>query len=204
MIFAAWKLALLPALVLLPTGLQQQPAPQAAPAATPAPAANPAPAPAASPVKVENQEGFTVVGVTVRTNNTAEASGQGQIPGLWQNAVMGGQLDTIPNKVGDGMVVVYTDYAANGDFNYTLGVRVSAADKIPDGMVKRTIPAGKYAVVQSAEGAPQEVIPALWQRIGQMKPEEMGGARAYQVDFETYPPITDFSNMQTTAHIGLK
>jgi hypothetical protein len=24
------------------------------------------------------------------------------------------------------------------------------------------------------------------------------------VDFETYPAITDFSNMQSTAHLGLK
>ncbi|MGC2618209.1 MAG: GyrI-like domain-containing protein [Acidobacteriaceae bacterium] len=204
MISAARKFVVLPALALMAVGLLQQATAQAAPAATPAPAAAPAPAPAASPVKVENQESFIVVGATVRTSNTAEASGQGQIPGLWQNVMMGGQLDAIPNKVGDGMVVVYSDYAANGDYNYTLGVRVSSADKIPDGMVKRVIPAGKYAVVQSSEGAPQEVIPAMWKRIADMKPEEMGGARAYQVDFETYGAISDFSDMQSTAHIGLK
>lgn len=210
MISAARKLVLLPALALMAVGLQQQATAQAAPAATPAPAAAPAPAPAAapapapSPVKVENQESFIVVGVTVRTSRAAEASGEGQIPALWQNAIMGGQLDSIPNKVGDGMVVVYSDYTESGEYNYTLGVRVSSADKVPDGMVKRVIPAGRYAVVQSAEGAPQEVIPAMWQRIGAMKPEEMGGARAYLVDFETYAPITDFNNMQSTAHIGLK
>jgi predicted transcriptional regulator YdeE len=208
MFSAAWKLALLPALALAPAGLQQQTTtpPTPAPAATSTPAPAPVPASTASPVKVENQDSFTVVGVTVRTNNAAEASGQGKIPDLWQNAIMNGTLEQIPNKVGDGMVVVYSDYASDnsGDFNYTLGVRVTSADKIPDGMVKRTVVAGKYATVQSAQGVPQEVIPALWQRIAQMTPQEMGGARAYQTDFEIYAPITDPGSMQTTAHIGLK
>jgi predicted transcriptional regulator YdeE len=106
--------------------------------------------------------------------------------------------------VGDGIVVVYSDYSAAGDYNYTLGVKVSSGDKVPDGMVARVIPAGKYAVVQSEMGAPQDVIPAMWVRIGKMTPEEMGGTRTFQVDFETYPAITDFSNMQSTAHLGLK
>jgi predicted transcriptional regulator YdeE len=142
--------------------------------------------------------------MTVRTNNKDEASGQGKIPDLWQNALMGGKLDSIPNRVGDGMVVVYSDYSPEGDYNYTLGVRVSAADKVPDDMVKKEIPAGKYAVVQSAMGAPQDVIPAMWQRIGNMTPQELGGTRAYVMDFETYGAVTDFSNMQSTAHLGIK
>ena len=142
--------------------------------------------------------------MTVRTSRDAEASGQGQIPQLWQNAFTTGQLDQIPNRVGDGVVVVYSDYTEAGEYNYTLGVRVSSADTVPVGMVKRVIPAGKYAVVQSETGAPQEVIPAMWARIGRMTPAEMGGTRAYQVDFETYPAIADFNNMQSTAHLGLK
>ncbi|HTW49231.1 MAG TPA: GyrI-like domain-containing protein [Acidobacteriaceae bacterium] len=204
MIAFAWKLALISALAWLPAGLQPQqatPAPAATPAAAPVPAT---PAPAASPVKVEDQASFIVVGMTVRTSRDAEASGQGQIPQLWQNAFTTGQLDQIPNRVGDGVVVVYSDYTEAGEYNYTLGVRVSSADTVPVGMVKRVIPAGKYAVVQSETGAPQEVIPAMWARIGRMTPAEMGGTRAYQVDFETYPAIADFNNMQSTAHLGLK
>jgi predicted transcriptional regulator YdeE len=212
MIRHAWKLALIPALAWMPAGLSQQqqapatPAPAAttpAPAAsTPAPAATPAPA--GSPVKVENQDSFIVIGMTIRTSREAEATGQGQIPQLWQDVFTNGSLDQIPNKVDDGLVVVYSDYTPAGEYNYTLGVKVSAADTVPTGMVKRVIPAGKYAVVQSETGAPQEVIPAMWARIGKMTPEELGGTRAYQMDFETYPAITDFTNMQSTAHLGLK
>ncbi|HKO11959.1 MAG TPA: GyrI-like domain-containing protein [Acidobacteriaceae bacterium] len=193
---------MLPAFALI-VGLQQQP-----PSAPAAPAATPATAPAATATvpKIENQESFTVVGVTVRTNNAAEAGGQGQIPGVWQNAMSTGQLEQIPNRVGEGYVVVYSDFASDhgGEFNYTLGVRVSSADNVPADMVKRTVAAGKYAIFQSEQGAPQEVIPALWQHINSLSPEQMGGQRAYQTDFETYGAFTDPGSMQMTAHIGLK
>jgi len=205
--FSTGKVALPLVLALAASGLAQTApgsAPQTAPAQA-APAPVPPPAAPAAP-KVEDQDSFTVVGVTVRTNNAKEAGGQGAIPGLWQNAIQNGTLDQIPNKVSDGFVVVYSDYANDntGDYNYTLGYRVTSADKVPDGMVARTVRAGKYASFTSETGAPQEVIPALWQRIAQMTPPQLGGARAYQTDFETYGAITDWGNMQMTAHIGLK
>ena len=166
----------------------------------------PAPAPPASTPRIETLETFTVVGLTVRTNNAAEAGGQGAIGRLWQTTMQNGALDQIPNKAGDGYVVVYSDYASDntGDYNYTLGCRVSSAEKIPDGMVARTVPAGKYAALTSETGSPQEVIPALWRRINTMTPQQLGGTRAYATDFETYGPIMDWGNMQMTAHIGLK
>jgi len=169
---------------------------------TPAPAA-PAAAPA---VQDQQQDAFTVVGVTVRTTNDKEAGGQGAIPQLWQSVMEGDKFSQIPNRVSDNLVVVYSDYASDssGEYNYTLGVRVSSADKVPDGFVVRKIQAGKYAVIQSEQGPPQEVIPAVWQKINQMTPHQLGGTRAYQTDFETYPDITDWGNVQMTAHIGLK
>jgi predicted transcriptional regulator YdeE len=204
MFFTTAEIALPVFLALAATGLAQNPS---TPAAQPGPAPQTASSPAtATAPKVEDQDSFTVVGVTVRTNNAKEAGGQGAIAQLWQSAVQNGTLDTIPNKVTDGFVVVYTDYASDntGDYNYTLGYRVTSADKIPDGMVARTIHAGKYSVFTSETGVPQEVIPALWHRIAQMTPQQLGGTRAYQTDFETYGAITDWGNMQMTAHIGLK
>lgn len=140
----------------------------------------------------------------MRTNFAKEAGGQGAIAGLWQNAIQNNTLDQIQNRASDGVVVVYSDFTPAGDYTYTLGYRVTSADKVPDGMVARTVHAGKYAVLTSDTGAPQVVIPALWQRITRMTPDEIGGARAYQTDFETYGEITDWSSMQVTAHIGLK
>lgn len=177
---------------------------------TPAPATPAAPAPSAPApyaVKAENQDAFTVVGVTVRTNNAAEANGQGKIPELWQGAMENGTLQTIPNQVGDGFVVVYSGYASDntGDYDYTLGVKVSSApEKAPEGMVVRKVEAGKYAVIESEAGPPQEVIPALWQHIAAMTPAQLGGTRAYKTDFEVYPEVTDWGSLQMTAHVGIK
>lgn len=177
------------------------------PAQTPGapPPASPA-APAVPAIQDQQQDGFTVVGLTVRTTNEQEAGGQGKIPQLWESAMEGDKLDQVPNRVNDDLVVVYSDYAsdATGEYNYTLGVRVSSADKVPDGFVVRRIQAGKYAVIPSEQGPPQVVIPALWTKINQMTPQQLGGARAFQTDFETYPDITDWGNVRMTAHIGLK
>jgi predicted transcriptional regulator YdeE len=175
-----------------------------------APAAGPARAPAnsgaGSAVKIEQQESFLVVGITVRTNNAAEASGQGKLRSLWEGVITNGTLDQVPHATGGGLVVVYSNYASDhtGDYDYTLGVRVSSADKVPEGMVLRKIEAGKYAVISSEKGPAEDVIPALWQRINSMTPEQLGGQRAYRTDFETYPEVTDWGSMQMAAHIGLK
>ncbi|MGB6133974.1 MAG: GyrI-like domain-containing protein [Acidobacteriaceae bacterium] len=164
------------------------------------------PAPAASPATVENQQSFTVVGMTVRTNNAAEAGGQGQIPQLWQRVMSANLLDQIPNRAGSDLVVVYSDYASdnNGDYNCTLGVPVLSVGKLPDGFVAKTIQAGRYAVFTSDQGPPEQVVPALWMRIARLTPAELGGTRAYQTDFEIYPADSSPDSLQMTAHVGLK
>ena len=195
------KIALPVVLALAATGFAQTSTPAAQ-----APAVSATGSVIGQAPKIEDRNAFIVVGVTVRTNNAREAGGQGQIPQMWQGAMQSGVLESIPNRTGDGLVVVYSDYASDytGDYNYTLGYRVTSADKIPPGMVAKTIHAGKYAAMTSEQGAPQVVIPALWQRIAGMTPEQLGGARAYQTDFETFGDTTDWGNMEMTAHIGLK
>jgi predicted transcriptional regulator YdeE len=184
--------------LLLATGLPVFAQTAGAPA-TSAPSATPA-------VQVQEQDSFLVVGLTVRTTNDKEAGQQGLIPQLWQAVLDGDKLSQIPNRISDGLVVVYSDYASDstGAYDYTLGVRVSSADKIPDGFVVRKIQGGRYAVIHSEQGPPQQVIPALWQKINAMTPLQLGGQRAFQTDFETYPDVTDWGNLQMAAHIGLR
>ncbi len=184
--------------------LAQNPASSPAPPVQTPSALAPSAAPAAS--KIEDQASFIVVGVTVRTNNATEAGQQGKIPQMWEGVMQNGTLEQIPNRDGDALVVVYSDYASDntGDYNYTLGYKVTSADKIPEGMVARTIHPGKYADLNSDQGPPQQVIGALWQRINSMTPQQLGGTRAYQTDFETYDQVTNWNDMHMTVHIGLK
>jgi predicted transcriptional regulator YdeE len=159
-----------------------------------------------STVATEAQPGFTVVGLWVRTTNQREAGGNGLIPQMWQHAMEAGLLENIPHRADNNITVVYTGYAnnQNSEYTYVLGVRVSAVDKIPDGMMTVNVPAGKYAVVDSDMGSLPEVLPKVWQRIAQMPAAELGGQRAFKADFEVYPEGFDWQNAQIPVHIGLK
>jgi predicted transcriptional regulator YdeE len=159
-----------------------------------------------SPVTTETQPGFTVVGLSVRTTNQAEAGGNGLIPPLWQRAMQQGSLESIPHRADNNITLVYTNYASdnNGEYTYVLGVRVSAVDKVPDGMVTVAVPGGKYAVVESDQGSLPEVLPKVWLRINTMPAAKLGGQRAYKADFEVYPEGFDWQNAQIPIHLGLK
>ncbi|HEX5235533.1 MAG TPA: GyrI-like domain-containing protein [Silvibacterium sp.] len=160
----------------------------------------------ASPVTAESQPGFTVVGVSVRTDNQKEAGGTGLIPQMWQKAMQEGVLENIPHRADNNLTVVYTDYGGtqSGEYTYVLGVRVTSVDKVPQGMVEVNVPAGKYAVVQSEKGPLPEVLPKVWQRISAMTPAELGGQRAFKADYEVYPEGFNWQDAQIPVYIGLK
>lgn len=162
--------------------------------------------PKPSPVTTETQPSFTVVGLSVRTTNQAEAGGNGLVPKMWQHAMQQGSLEGIPHRADNNITVVYTNYTSdnNGEYTYVLGVRVSAVDKIPDVMMTVAVPAGKYAVVQSDQGSLPEVLPKVWQRINSMAAAELGGQRAFKADYEIYPEGFDWQNAQIPVHLGLK
>ena len=161
---------------------------------------------AASAAKVEDQQSFTVIGVSVRTDNRKEAGGNGEIPKMWASAMQDGTFDRIPNRADGNILAVYTDYASdqNGEYTYVLGARVTSTDKVPDGFVAVTVPAGKYAMVQTDKGALPDVMPRVWQRIYAMSTKELGGERAFKTDYEVYPAGFDWQNAQIDLHLGLK
>lgn len=159
-----------------------------------------------SSVSTETQPGFTVVGFTVRTSQQKEAGGTGLIPQLWQRVMEQGLVEDVPHRADNNLTVVYTNYSSdqNGEYTYVLGVRVTAVDKVPDGMTAIQVPAGKYAIVTSDTGPLPDIIPKLWQRIWAMSAAELGGQRAFKADFEIYPEGFDWQNAQVAVHLGLK
>ena len=157
-------------------------------------------------VKAGAETSFTVIGVSVRTNNQKEMSGNGEIPALWQRLMQQGLLDQIPSRAPGGPIAVYSDYAKDekSDYTYTVGARVTSADKVPDGFVVITVPAGRYAVVKTDQGPLPEVMSRVWQRIWALSPAELGGTRAFKVDYELYPETMDPQDAQVEIHLGLK
>ena len=157
--------------------------------------------------KIIKETGFTVVGISSRTTNAKEMSGEGVIAQQWDRFVKEGLLSKIPNKVDSNILAVYTDYEGNvnGAYTYVLGARVSSAADVPAGMVAKNIPAARYAVFTSEKGFVGKVVPETWSRIWAAPKSATQGNRAYQTDFEIYDRrAIDPQNAQVDVYVGVK
>ena len=125
-------------------------------------------------------KGFDVVGVTTRVIDRDTASEQ--INALWEQFFKESIGQKIENREDDIIYAVYSDYEGDHTQPYTLviGCPVSAVEKIPEGMVVKTIPKGSYAAYEAAGEFPKKVIEtwgAIWQ--SDLK-------RTYTGDYELY------------------
>jgi predicted transcriptional regulator YdeE len=138
--------------------------------------------------RVMQQEGFTVVGITVRTNNAEQMTPQRPIGKQWERLFKEGVLAAIPNKSDGSIVALYTEYASDkdGDYTYLLGARVTKVKSVPAGMVAKNVAAGRYAVFTSERGPVQKIVVEMWQRVWATPKSALGGDRAYKADFEVY------------------
>ncbi len=160
-----------------------------------------------SPVKIHAQEPFYVAGYSIRTNNAKEMTGQGEIGALWRRFMQGNLAATIPNRIGENILAVYSDYASNenGDYTYTLGVRVSSVHSLPQGVISRRIDGGQYAVFTTDRGPLVQVLQAEWKKIWALQPSQLGGERAFRTDYEIYDSRSaDPQHAQVEIHVGLK
>ena len=163
---------------------------------------------AQSATKIVHQEEFWLVGIDARTSGEREMSGDGVIPGLWQKFYQEHILEKIPSKADQSVYAVYTDYSRDrmGEYTVVIGAKVKDKTDAPPGMVLKRIPPGKYAVLTSEKGPAATVIPAAWQRVWALEDkDQLGGKRAYKVDYELYSSATmDPQNTQAELYVGLK
>lgn len=131
---------------------------------------------------------FTVVGISVRTNNAEQMTPEAPIGKQWSRLFKEGVLAAIPNKADANIVALYTEYASDkdGDYTYVLGARVTKAESVPAGMVAKNVPAGRYAVFTSEKGPVQKVVVEMWQKVWATPKNALGGERSYKADFEVY------------------
>ena len=158
-------------------------------------------------MKIQHQPGFHVAGLAARTDNADEMSGNGKIGNLWQEFLQSNLAARIPNKIGADLVAVYTDYETDHTSHYTylVGVPVLSDESLPAGLTVKHVPAGRYAVFTSSRGPVQQIVPKIWQRIWSTSPEELGGTRAFQTDYEIYDQrAADPENAQIDVYIGLR
>jgi predicted transcriptional regulator YdeE len=134
------------------------------------------------------QDGFTMVGIAVRTTNAEQMTAARPIGKQWERLFKEGVLATIPNKADGNILAVYSEYASDKDWEYTylLGARVTKVEKLPDGMTVKDVPAGRYAVFTSERGPVQKVVVEMWRRVWATPKSALGGDRTYSADFELY------------------
>jgi predicted transcriptional regulator YdeE len=157
--------------------------------------------------RVVEQGGFTVIGIAVRTSNAKEMTAEGQIGHCWMRLFQEGLLAKIPNEADASVVALYTDYASDkdGEYTYVLGARVTSDADVPDGMVVKKVPGGRFAVFTTSIGPGPKVVPEAWMRINSLPESFVRGDRAYQADFEIYDErARDPQNLQADIYVGVR
>jgi predicted transcriptional regulator YdeE len=148
---------------------------------------------------------FTVMGIEVRTNNTA---GDKVIPRQWDRFFKEGLLEKIPNRADDNILAVYSDYASDhrGDYDYLIGARVQDGSTALAGMIVKVIPKSRYAVVTTDQGPGGKVVSEAWQRIWTLEETGgLGGRRTYKADFEVYDQRSrDPNRSQVDIYVGIE
>jgi predicted transcriptional regulator YdeE len=154
-----------------------------------------------------HESSFYVVGYAIRTNNADEMSGHGRIGKLWERFLQQNLGTTIPHRVDEALIVVYSDYSSDerGEFSYLLGARVSSVHNLPTELSYRRVVAGEYAVFTTPIGPRVEMLQEEWKRIWRCPPDELGGRRAFITDYEVHDRRSaDPVRAQLEIHIGVQ
>ena len=155
------------------------------------------------PVKVHVKP-FLVMGIEARTTNAREMSGKGTIGALWGRLMKDNFVESIPHRMDNRIVAVYSNYehGNDGEYSYLLGARVSSPKSAPDGMASRHIVAGDYAMFTAKGRPPAEMVVGIWKQIWSL---ETGNklARAYRTDFELYLNGANPADTLVDVYVGL-
>lgn len=153
--------------------------------------------------------GKKLVGLSVRTSNKDEfnpnyAKIGSMVQKYWQEAIAA----KIGNRKNPGTTIcAYLDYENDytGAYTYFIGEEVEEFSNNSYDLVEVTIPTQTYCKFTTAAGAMPKVVIDVWQRIWQMKQEDLGGKRSYKVDFEFYDQrAMDPANTIADIYIGIE
>ncbi|MEO8769792.1 MAG: GyrI-like domain-containing protein [Ferruginibacter sp.] len=144
---------------------------------------------------------FSVIGISVRTTNENGQSSQ-DIPALWNKFMSEGIIEKIPNKSGDTLYCIYTDYEKDHTKPYTtiLGSKVSSLENIPNGMVGKMIEEANYTKHVAKGNLQEGVVFNEWLKIWDADLQ-----RTFTSDFEVYgEKAMDPANAEVDIFIGVK
>lgn len=144
---------------------------------------------------------FYIVGIAVRTTNENMQAAT-DIPALWNTFMTEGIAGKIPNKTGEELYCVYTEYELDHTKPYTtvLGCAVQDLSEIPEGMKGLEIAGGEYKQFTAAGNMKDHIVYNEWVKIW-----DSGISRAYTTDFEVYgEKAQNPENAEVPIYIALK
>jgi predicted transcriptional regulator YdeE len=131
-----------------------------------------------------------LIGQYCRTNNAAEMNpSTAKIGKMLQSYFQEKIADRLLHRRKPGTTYcVYTEYEsdANGEYTYFVGEEVEAGAPVPEGLKRLVVPAQTYAKFTNGPGNRVQMCIQLWQKVWSISTSELGGARAYTIDFEVY------------------
>lgn len=148
---------------------------------------------------IVDRPGFKIIGIAVRTTN-ANGKSMSDIGKLWEDFFSKNISDLIPNKTGNDIINLYTDYETDHTSEYLtiLGHKVSSLDQIPKGMIGKDIPPNRYALFQS-KGKLPDVVVQKWSEI-----YVTALKRNYKADFDVYgEKATDPNNATVETFVSI-
>lgn len=150
-----------------------------------------------------------IVGITARTNNTAEMNpAEAKIGTTMKKYFHEGWAEKIHHRKNPGKTFcVYTNYENdfNGDYTYFIGEEVTHFDEVVQGLETLAIPAQAYAKFTNEPGPMPAVCIDMWQHIWKMKAADFGSERTYNADFEVYDERSqNLQNAILDIYIGIK
>lgn len=147
-------------------------------------------------------EGFTLVGLSVRTTNENGQAAQ-DIPALWNKFMSENIFAQISDKIDQQIYCMYTDYEDDFRKPYTtiLGCKVANnPTAVPEGLVAKFVPADNYTKIVATGNLQEGAVYKAWTNIWSLDLN-----RVYQADFEVYGSVAqDPSNASVDIFISVK
>ncbi|WP_232696022.1 zinc ribbon domain-containing protein [Brevibacillus daliensis] len=136
--------------------------------------------------RIEHLDPIVIAGISARTTNACEMSGEGVIGNLWEQYAAK-QLDQVLTDESAVAYGVYYNYenGALGEYSIMAGKRVSSTQGVPEGLDVVTLPKATYAVFTTRRGPLSEVVIETWQDIWKWSMKN-GVSRTFTGDFERY------------------
>ncbi len=138
--------------------------------------------------RVMQQEGFTVVGIAVRTSNAEQMTAERPIGKQWERLFKDGVVAAIPNKADGNIVALYTEYASDkdGEYTYVLGARVTKVESLPAGMVAKNVPGGRMRYSLRKEVRYKRLSSKCGNEFGPRRRVSWAEIERTEADFEMY------------------